>query len=151
MTRPGAAAPVPHTSEILLARLPTGALPRQPVAFEESPHRGRSVADSPLGLGDLEDSRDGPQVCGEAEGEGSPSEELREGGQLLSRNEGGATRSRDGAEGLRPSVLDPALPVADGGRSDSEQSGDLRLGASFGEETESLESSFLERGGVAML
>jgi hypothetical protein len=120
------------------------------VALEEAPHRRRSVADAPLRLGDLEDPRDGPQVGGEPEGERTPSEEVGEGGQLLSRNEGGPTGSWDGVEGLRPSLVDRPVPIAHGGWGDPEKASHLGLRSTLREERESLEASFLESGGVTM-
>jgi hypothetical protein len=121
------------------------------VPLEQAPHGSLGVADSPLRLGDLEDPRDGPQIGGESVGERSSREKLGEGRQLLRRNEGGATGSRNGEEGLRPFPLDRAFPVAHRGGSDTQQSGDLCLRPTFGEETESLEASLLESGGVTIL
>jgi hypothetical protein len=150
IARPRAPAPVLHGSEVFLAGLSAGALPREPVALEEAPHRRRSVADAPLRLGDLEDPRDGPQVGGEPEGERTPSEEVGEGGQLLSRNEGGSTGSWDGVEGHRPSLVDGPVLIAHICWGDPEKASHLGLRLTLREERESLEASFLERGGVTM-
>lgn len=54
-------------------------------------------------------------------------------------------------EGCRTSLLDRTFPVALRGGSDTEPSGDFRRGGALVEVIESLERSFLQRGGVVML
>lgn len=101
------------------------------MALEQPPHRGFGVADSPLRLGDLKDSGDGPQIGGEPVGERTSGEKVGEGGELLRRDQGGAARSRDRSEGLPPSLLDCTLPIANGGGSNSEEPRHLGLGTTL--------------------
>lgn len=125
--RPGTLPPVSHGSEILLAGLSSGPLPREPVAVEQAPHGGQSVADPPLGLGHLEDPRGGPEVGGESIGESSPCQEVWEGGQGFARHEGRAAGSGDGVQGPRTAHLYRLLPLANRSRSDPRGDGPPRI------------------------
>lgn len=118
--------------------------------LEKAPHGGLGVSDAPLGRGDPDDAGDGPPVGGEAVGECTLSKEVGEGGELVPRHEGGAAGARGGSDGPRPSLIDRALPVANGGRRDPEKSGNIGLRTTLREEFETLESTLLEGGSVAM-
>ena len=90
IARPGAIRPVPHGAEILLPRLASGLLPRQSVAFEQSPDRRMRVPGAPLGLDDLPDTWNGPKVGREPVGECTLREDRGKGRRSLTWDPRGA-------------------------------------------------------------
>ncbi len=121
------------------------------MAFEQAPHRTLLVADAPLGLGHVEDAMNGPQIGREPLGHRPASQDLRQLGQLLARHAGGSTGSWDGPEGGGSAFFEGAVPFVHGHRRHGEPTSHLGLGDPGVEKADSLETTFLERCGIAAL
>ena len=122
---PAAALPALNGAEVLLPRLTARSFPGEPVCIEDLPRpHVRAVHPPPLGQ-HLGQPICDPKIGVIPERLGAPSEQLRQGPELLAREARRSSGAGLGVECVNPSLRESARPLADRLRSHTEAVGRL--------------------------